>query len=75
MIDAFKVYRKDHPQDAIRCVMSAIERYQQKGNFRRAASHMYNAAELLEVEMNDRKGAMKLYSDAAHWYEEDGASA
>ena len=36
---------------------------------------MENAAELLEVEMNDRKGAMKLYSDAARWYEEDGASA
>lgn len=75
MLDAFKVYRKDYPQDAIRCIMSAIDRYKQKGNFRRAASHMENAAELLEVEMNDRKGAMKLYSDAALWYEEDGAGA
>jgi alpha-soluble NSF attachment protein len=75
MIDAFKVYRKDYPKDALRCILSAIERYKQKGNFRRAASHMENAAELLEVELNDRKGAMKLYSDAARFYEEDGANA
>lgn len=75
MIDAFKVYRKEYPDDAIRCIKVAIDRYQAKGNFRRAASHMENAAELLEVEMGDRKGAMKLYSDAARWYEEDGAKA
>jgi len=74
MIDAFKVYRKDYPQEAIRCIKAAIARYQAKGNFRRAASHMENAAEVLE-ENNDRKGAIPLYSDAARFYEEDGAKA
>jgi alpha-soluble NSF attachment protein len=74
MVDAFKVYRKEYPQDAIRCVQVAINRYQAKGNFRRAASHLENAAELLD-EVGDRKGAMPLYSDAARFYEEDGAKA
>jgi alpha-soluble NSF attachment protein len=75
MVDAYKVYRKEYPEDALRCIKYAINRYQAKGNFRRAASHMENAAEMLEVEMNDRKGAMQYYSDAARWYEEDGAKA
>lgn len=75
MVDAFKVYRKDHPSDAVRCLNKAIARYTAKGNFRRAASHKENAAELIEVEMGDRKMAMEYYADAARWYEDDGAKA
>jgi alpha-soluble NSF attachment protein len=74
MVDAFKVYRKEYPQDAIRCIKSAISRYQAKGNFRRAATHLENAAEVLD-ETGDRKGAMELYGNAAHFYDEDGAKA
>lgn len=75
MVDAFKVYRKEYPNDAVRCIKKAIERYQAKGNFRRAASHLENVAELLDVELGDRKQAMTFYHDAARWYEEDGAKA
>lgn len=75
MVDAFKVYRKDSPEDAARCIQSAIERYTAKGNFRRAASHKENEGELLEVELGDRKRAMEAYEKAAGWYEEDGANA
>ncbi|KAL2019421.1 hypothetical protein VTK56DRAFT_9626 [Thermocarpiscus australiensis] len=75
LVDAFKVYRKDSPADAVRCVDQAISWYTTKGNFRRAASHKENAAELIEVDMGDRRRAMQYYADAAHWYEEDGAKA
>lgn len=75
MVDAFKVYRKDYPDQAVKCIDEAINRYTTKGNFRRAASHKENAAELIEVEMGDRKRAMAYYHDAARWYEEDGAKA
>ncbi|KAK3304509.1 soluble NSF attachment protein [Chaetomium strumarium] len=75
MVDAFKVYKKEYPNDAVRCIKAAIERYQAKGNFRRAATHLENVAELLEVEVGDRKQAMEFYRQAAHWYEEDGAKA
>ncbi|KAK4101363.1 TPR-like protein [Parathielavia hyrcaniae] len=75
MIDAFKVLRKEYPKEALDCIRAAIDRYVQKGNFRRAASHMENAAEMLEVELNDRVQAIELYDKAADWYEEDGAKA
>jgi alpha-soluble NSF attachment protein len=75
MVDAFKVLRKEYPRDALECLQQAIQRYVQKGNFRRAASHMENAAEVLETELNDRTEAIKSYDDAARWYDEDGAKA
>ncbi|KAK4186590.1 putative vesicular-fusion protein sec17 [Podospora australis] len=75
MVDAFKVYRKDSPEDAARCIQAAIDRYTSKGNFRRAASHKENQGELYEVELGDRKKAMEAYEEAAGWYEGDGANA
>lgn len=74
-MDAFKVYRKDYPNEAVACIAKAIARYTAKGNFRRAASHKENVAELFEVELNDRKKAREHYEEAARWYEEDGAKA
>ncbi|KAK4228952.1 putative vesicular-fusion protein sec17 [Podospora fimiseda] len=75
MVDAFKVYRKDDPEAAVRCINDAINRYTAKGNYRRAASHKENEGEVLEVEIGDRKRAMEAYSKAAEWYEGDGANA
>ncbi|KAK0613830.1 soluble NSF attachment protein [Immersiella caudata] len=74
MIDAFKVYRKDSPEDAVRCLESAIRQYTSKGNFRRAASHKEAQGELLE-EIGDRKRALDCYDSAAQWYEGDNAVA
>ncbi|VBB77293.1 Putative vesicular-fusion protein sec17 [Podospora comata] len=75
MVDAFKVYRKDNPEDAVRCLGVAIDRYTQKGNFRRAASHKENEGGVLEEELGDRRRAMESYEKAAQWYEGDGANA
>ena len=44
-----------------------------KGNFRRAATHKQNLAELYEVELGDQKRAMEAYELAAGWYENDNA--
>jgi alpha-soluble NSF attachment protein len=74
-VEAFKVYRKDFPEDAVRCLDLAIKRYTAKGNFRRAASHMENMADVVETQLGDLKRAMKCYNDAAHWYEDDWAKA
>lgn len=74
MIDAFKAYRKDSPEDAVRCIESAIRQYTSKGNFRRAASHKESQGELLE-EIGDRKRALECYDSAAQWYEGDNAIA
>ncbi|KAK3387695.1 soluble NSF attachment protein [Podospora didyma] len=75
MVDAFKVYRKESPEDAVRCVELAINNYTAKGNFRRAASHKENQGEVLEVDIGDRKRALECYDLAAQWYEGDNATA
>ncbi|WPH03998.1 Hypothetical protein R9X50_00688200 [Acrodontium crateriforme] len=75
LTEAFKSYRKDEPEDAARCLEKAIGHYTLKGNFRRAAGHKQNLAELYEVELGDQKRAMEAYEVAAGWYENDNAEA
>lgn len=75
LTEAFKAYRKDDPEDAARCLEQAIQHYTLKGNFRRAAGHKQNLAELYEVEIGDEKRAAEAYETAAGWYENDNAEA
>lgn len=75
LVDAYKAYRKEDPQAAVRCINFAIDRYCAKGNFRRAATQKENLAELFEVELGDTKSALEAYEAAAGWYEGDGANA
>ncbi|KAF2803607.1 alpha-soluble NSF attachment protein [Mytilinidion resinicola] len=69
MTEAFKAYRKESPEDAARCLDKAISHYASKGNFRRAATHKQNIAELFEVELQDEGRAAAAYEEAASWYE------
>ncbi|EXJ70714.1 uncharacterized protein A1O5_05704 [Cladophialophora psammophila CBS 110553] len=75
LTEAFKVYRKDSPQDAARVLTTAIQHYTAKGNFRRAATHQQNLAEVYEMEIGDQKKALEAYDTAAQWYESDNAEA
>lgn len=75
LVDAFKAYRKDDPQAAIRCLNVSVERYCAKGNFRRAAGHKESMGEMYEQELNDLKSAVEAYEAAAAWYEGDNANA
>jgi len=75
MTEAFKAYRKESPEDAARCLEKAIAHYASKGNFRRAATHKQNLAELFEVELQDEGRAAAAYEEAASWYESDNAEA
>lgn len=56
-------------------LQTAIAHYTSKGNFRRAASHQQNLAEVYEVEIGDQKKALVAYNTAAEWYESDNAEA
>lgn len=73
--EAFKVYKKGHPEDAARCLNKAINHYTSRGNFRRAATHKQNLAELFELELGDMKRAIESYELAASWFENDNAEA
>jgi alpha-soluble NSF attachment protein len=64
-----EAYRKDDPEAAARCLDKAIAHYCSKGNFRRAATHKQNLAELYEVELGDNARAGAAYEEAAGWYE------
>jgi alpha-soluble NSF attachment protein len=64
-----EAYRKDDPEAAARCLDKAIAHYCSKGNFRRAATHKQNLAELFEVELGDNTRAAAAYEEAAGWYE------
>ncbi|KAI2632029.1 TPR-like protein [Hypoxylon sp. NC1633] len=75
LVDAFKVYRKENPEDAVRCLDFAVTQYCKKGNFRRAAQHKENMGEVFEVEVADTKRALECYEAAAGWYEGDNAGA
>ncbi|KAK3698914.1 vesicular-fusion protein S17 [Vermiconidia calcicola] len=75
LTEAYKSYRKDEPEDAARVLEQAIGHYTMKGNFRRAATHKQNLAELYEVELGDLKRAMEAYEMAAGWFENDNAEA
>lgn len=73
LAEAYKSYRKDEPEDAARVLEQAIQHYTMKGNFRRAATHKQNLAELYEIDIRDQKRAMEAYETAAGWYENDNA--
>ncbi|KAI1093440.1 TPR-like protein [Rostrohypoxylon terebratum] len=75
LVDAFKVYRKENPEDAVRCLDVAVNQYCKKGNFRRAAQHKENMGEVFENEVGDMKRALECYESAAGWYEGDNAAA
>ncbi|KAI9773753.1 MAG: hypothetical protein M1835_006113 [Candelina submexicana] len=75
LVEAFKNYRKTDPEDAARVLDAAINHYTMKGNFRRAATHKQNLAELYEVELGDQKRAVESYETAAGWFESDNAEA
>ncbi|KAI9760011.1 MAG: Diphthamide biosynthesis protein 1 [Chaenotheca gracillima] len=75
LAEAFKSYRKTDPEDAARVLDQAINHYTLKGNFRRAATHKQNLAEVYEVQIGDRKRAIDAYETAAGWFEADNAEA
>ena len=75
LTEAFKSYRKSDPEDAARVLQQAISHYTSKGNFRRAATHQQNLAEVYEVEIGDQKRAVEAYETAAGWFESDNAEA
>lgn len=73
--EAFKVYRKSDPEDAVRVLSRAIQHYVMKGSFRRAATQQQYLAEVYEVELGNMKKALEAYEKAAEWFESDNAEA
>jgi len=75
LVEAYKVYRRDRPEDAARVLLKAIGLFSQKGNIRRAANYQFNMGELYEVDLNEPGKAIDAYDTAAEWYSSDQAEA
>lgn len=76
-VDASNCYKKIDPNEAIGCLMKAIEIYTEMGRFSIAAKHHQAIAEMYEGEANDLQRAVQHYESAADYFrgEESTSSA
>ncbi|XP_074666173.1 alpha-soluble NSF attachment protein, partial [Strix aluco] len=76
-VDAGNAFKKADPQEAINCLIRAIEIYTDMGRFTIAAKHHISIAEIYEAELVDIEKAIAHYEQAADYYkgEESNSSA
>ncbi|CAG4954784.1 unnamed protein product [Parnassius apollo] len=76
-VDASNCYKKCDPNEAVSCLLKAIEIYTDMGRFTIAAKQHQNIAELYETECVDLARAMQHYEQAADYFrgEESTSSA
>lgn len=76
-VDAANCYKKSDPQEAVNCLLKAIEIYTDMGRFTIAAKHHMTIAEIYENEVADIEKAIVHYEQAADYYkgEESTSSA
>lgn len=76
-VDASNCYKKSDPNEAVSCLLKAIEIYTDMGRFTIAAKQHQNIAELYESECVDLSRAMQHYEQAADYFrgEESTSSA
>ncbi|XP_060779979.1 N-ethylmaleimide-sensitive factor attachment protein, alpha b [Neoarius graeffei] len=75
-IDAGNAFKKADPQEAINCLIRAIEIYTDMGRFTIAAKHHVSIAEIYESELVDIDKAIAHYEQAADYYKgEESTSA
>ncbi|XP_046443462.1 alpha-soluble NSF attachment protein-like [Daphnia pulex] len=76
-IDAGNCYKKSEPNEAVACLLKAIEIYTDMGRFSIAAKHHQTIAEIYETELADLERAVQHYEQAADYFkgEESNSSA
>ncbi|ELT94827.1 hypothetical protein CAPTEDRAFT_226902 [Capitella teleta] len=76
-MDAGNCYKKADPNEAVNCLLKAIEIYTDMGRFTIAAKHHISIAEIYESEIVDIEKAVVHYEQAADYYkgEESNSSA
>ncbi|KAL4667116.1 hypothetical protein H8959_005805 [Pygathrix nigripes] len=67
-VDAGNAFKKADPQEAINCLMRAIEIYTDMGRFTIAAKHHISIAEIYETELVDIEKAIAHYEQSADYY-------
>lgn len=60
-VDASNCYKKTEPQEAVNCLLKAIEIYTDMGRFTMAAKHHQTIAEMYENEANDLVSCIQIF--------------
>jgi alpha-soluble NSF attachment protein len=76
-VDAANCYKKSDPNEAVNCLIKAVEIYTDMGRFTIAAKHHQTIAEIYEGDSADLDRAMQHYEKAADYFrgEESNSSA
>jgi len=76
-VDASNCFKKVDPNEAVACLLKAIDIYTDMGRFSMAAKHHQTIAEMYENEANDLNRAVQHYEQAADYFkgEESTSSA
>uniref|UniRef100_A0A0K8TSB0 Protein required for fusion of vesicles in vesicular transport alpha-snap n=1 Tax=Tabanus bromius TaxID=304241 RepID=A0A0K8TSB0_TABBR len=76
-VDASNCYKKSDPEEAVSCLLKAIEIYTDMGRFTLAAKHHQSIAEMYEGDPNGLPRAIQHYEQAADYFkgEESTSSA
>ncbi|KAL5008034.1 hypothetical protein ScPMuIL_013615 [Solemya velum] len=76
-VDAGNCYKKGDPNEAVNCLLKAVEIYTDMGRFSIAAKHHVSIAEIYESEMVDIEKAVSSYEQASDYYrgEESNSAA
>lgn len=76
-VDAGNCYKKSDPNEAVNCLMKAIDIFTDMGRFTVAAKHHQTIAEIYETELVDLDKCIKHYEKAADYFrgEESTSSA
>lgn len=76
-VNASTCYKKGDPNEAVNCLLKAIEIFTDMGRFSIAAKHHMSVAEIYETELGDIEKAIVNYEQAADYYkgEESNSSA
>ena len=75
LVEAYKAYKIESPDNAVKCLERAISMFVQRGQFRRSANFKTDLGELYENDLHDIKSAIQSYEDASEWYKGDSAVA
>jgi len=67
-VDGANCYKKVDPNEAVSCLLKAIEIYTDMGRFSMAAKHHQTIAEMYENEANDLQRAVQHYEQAADYF-------
>lgn len=76
-VDAANCYKKSDINEAVNCLLKAIEIYTDMGKFTIAAKHHQTIAEMYEIDATDLERAVQNYEQAADYFrgEESNSSA